>query len=184
MTHREQVEAAFPELEQIEDDDLRESVVETWTIAMAENDVESLADWPWLPSRQSKLGLEDETLVAHVRDVTAATVALAEALLERRDVDISMDRILAAALLHDVSQLAEFDGWDATPVYDLIGHPYWATYPMERAGVPVDVQHAVLAHTTMSNVEPATLDALILKRADFAVAMSIQWQVTEDLRDR
>lgn len=177
------VERAFPELADVKDGSLRSGVTEAWAIAVEENGVESLESVPWLPSVQSELGLSDETLVEHTRDVYAAATALGESLLERRGVDLQMDFIRAAGLIHDVSQLAEFDGWDATPVYELIGHPYYAMYVMERAGLPVEVQHAVLAHSPFSNVEPATMEAVVLNRADYAVARSIRWRVFDDLRE-
>lgn len=182
MSAQATVERAFPELADIEDESLRSGVAEAWAIAVEENGVESLESVPWLPSVQSQLELTDETLVEHTRDVYAATVALGQSLLDRRGADLQMDIIRAAALAHDVSQLAEFDGWDATPVYELIGHPYYAMYVMVRAGLPVEVQHAVLAHTPFSNVEPATMEAVVLNRADYAVARSIRWRVYDDLR--
>ncbi|WP_049987256.1 HD domain-containing protein [Halobellus rufus] len=180
----ESVRAVFPELDAIADDDLRSGVVEAWTTAMAEQGVDDLAAVPWLPPTQRELGIEDETLVGHVRDVTAGALALAELLTERRGdrLDLDLDVVVAGALVHDVSKLAEFDGMDDTPVYDLLGHPYYGVYVVAGVGLPVELAHIVLSHTSRTNVEPATIEAEIVRRADEVAAAAIRWRATDDLR--
>ena len=66
--------------------------------------------------------IEDEYLVPHVRDVTVCAADIAETLAERRGADVSLDTVVAGALVHDVSKLHEFDGMDETAVGDLLGH--------------------------------------------------------------
>ena len=178
----ETVRAAFPELEAIEDDDLRARVVRAWTTAIEENDVEGLHAVPWLPPTQRDLGLEDARLVDHVRDVTDCALALAETLTERRDLALSLDTVVAGALVHDVSKLAEFDGMEPTPVSDLLGHPYYGVHVVSRAGLPVELAHIVLSHTPRTTVEPATLEAELVRRADEAAAAAIRSGAVDDLR--
>ena len=178
----ETVRAAFPELEAIEDDDLRARVVRAWTTAIEENDVEGLHAVPWLPPTQRDLGLEDARLVDHVRDVTDCALALAETLTERRDLALSLDTVVAGALVHDVSKLAEFGGMEPTPVYDLLGHPYYGVHVVSRAGLPVELAHIVLSHTPRTTVEPATLEAELVRRADEAAAAAIRSGAVDDLR--
>lgn len=181
MTQRA-VENAFPELDAIENDALRAGVIDVWTLAIDENHVADLGDVPWLPPTQRELDLDDAFLVDHVRDVTALAVSLAETLLERRDVDLSLDTVIAGALVHDVSKLAEFDGMDATPVYDVLGHPYYGVYFVARADLPVEISHIVLSHSHRTNVEPATIEAEIVRQADAVAAQAIRWRATDDLR--
>jgi hypothetical protein len=176
------VRAAFPELTAIADDDMRDGVVAAWTTAMTENDVGDLTAVPWFPPAQRDLGLDDESLVDHVRDVTACAVALAETLIERRDVDLSLDTVVAGALVHDVSKLAEFDGLAETAVGDLLGHPHYGVHVVARAGLPVELAHVVLSHTGRTTVEPATLEAAIVRRADEVAAAAIRSRATDDLR--
>ena len=176
------VRAAFPELDTIDDDDLRAGVVEAWATAVAENGIDDLTAVPWFPPAQRDLGLDDECLVDHVRDVTACAVALAETLLDRRDVDLSLDTVVAGALVHDVSKLAEFDGIDETPVGDLLGHPHYGVHVVARAGLPVELAHITLSHTGRTTVEPATIEAEIVRRADEVAAAAIRWRATDDLR--
>jgi hypothetical protein len=109
----EVVQRAFPELDAIEDDDLRTGVIDAWVTAIAENDIDDLTTVPWLPPVQRDLTLDDEYLVAHVRDVTACAVALAETLSEQRERDLSldMDTVIAGALVHDVANSQSSTRW-------------------------------------------------------------------------
>lgn len=173
---REQVERAFPHLDAIEDDALRAGIRRAWVTAVEENDVDDLESVPWLPPRQERLGLPDETLAAHVRDVVAGSLALAESLAETRGdrLDVSMDLVLAGALVHDVSKLYEYDGMEETAVGDLLGHPHFGVHVAAAAGLPLAVQHVVLAHSPRSAVEPATLEARLVTWADRAAVAAIE----------
>jgi len=176
------VEDAFPELASIENAALRDGVVDAWRTAIDENDIEDVRSVPWLPPTQRDLGLDDENLVDHVRDVTAGAVALAETLLERRQVDLTLDTVIAGALVHDVSKLYEFDGMNRTAVGDLLGHPYYGVHVVAQAGLPVALAHVVLSHTSRTTVEPATLEAAVVRRADEVAATAIRSRATDDLR--
>lgn len=182
------VEAAFPELRSITDEDLRAGVAAAWTTACADAGIgtpEELRDVPWFPPVERELDIPEgaETLVAHVRDVTACAVGLAGTLEDRRGADLDRDLLLAGALVHDVSKLAEFDGHDETPVGDLLGHPYWGVHAVASAGLPAELAHVVLSHTGRTNVEPAFLEAELVRRADEAAASAIRAAHVEDLRD-
>jgi putative nucleotidyltransferase with HDIG domain len=184
----EDIEAVFPELGSIADEGLRAAVAEAWAIACADAGVdtpEELHAVPWFPPAEVELGIAEgeETLVAHVRDVTACAVGLAETLVERRDAAVDLDLVLAGALVHDVSKLAEFDGHEETPVGDLLGHPYWGVHVVASAGLPPEYAHVVLSHTHRTNVEPAFVEAELVSRADAAAASAIRAAHVEDLRD-
>lgn len=178
------VRTAFPEIDAIKDENLRASVVKAWVTAMAENGIDDLTLVPWLPPTQRDLELHDEYLVGHVRDVTACAIALANTLLKRREgtLSVDMDTVVAGALVHDISKLAEFDGLDDTDVYTLLGHPYYGVHIVARAGLPIELSHVVLSHTSRTEVEPATIEAYLVKKADEMAAAAIRWRVTDDLR--
>ena len=176
------VRSAFPELDAIEDGDLRTGVVDAWTTAMADADVHDLGEIPWFPPVQRDLDLEGEYLVDHVRDVTACAVGLAETLVERRGTDLSADLVVAGALVHDVSKLAEFSGMEDTAVSDLLGHPYYGVHLVAQVDLPIELAHIVLSHTSRTNVEPATIEAEMIRRIDEVAAAAIRWRATDDLR--
>jgi hypothetical protein len=182
------VEAVFPELGSITDGTLREGVATAWTTACADAGIrtpEELRAVPWLPPVERALGIPEgaERLVPHVRDVTACAVGLAGTLDERRDAGVDHDLLLAGALVHDVSKLAEFDGREATPVGDLLGHPYWGVHVVASAGLPAELAHVVLSHSHRTTVEPAFVEADLVRRADAAAASAIRAAYVEDLRD-
>jgi len=81
------------------------------------------------------------------------------------------------------SKLAEFDGHDPTPVGDLLGHPYWGVHVVASAGLPAECAHVVLSHSGRTNVEPAFLEAELVRRADEAAANAIRAAYVPDLRD-
>ena len=140
---------------------------------MAETDVADLESVPWFPPAQRELDLPDERLVPHVRDVCALATALADALDERRWT-VDRDVVLAGALVHDVSKLYEFDGQESTSVHDLLDHPHYGLHVTARAGLPVEVQHVLLAHTPRTAVEPRTVEAEVVRRADEVAASAIR----------
>ncbi|MFB6281096.1 MAG: HD domain-containing protein [Haloferacaceae archaeon] len=176
------VREAFPAIDRIADDDLRAGVVDAWTTALDETGW-TLAEAPWSPPVQDALDLPDERLVDHVNDVVAGAEALADRLEDRRPAAISRDLLLAAALVHDVSKLYEFDRDGRTRVYDLFGHPYYGIVPAAQAGLPPEVVHVVLSHTSLTGAEPATLEAELVRRADEAAGAAIRAGAVEDLRD-
>lgn len=183
MDRYEAIERAFPELATIENSDLRKNVREAWATAMAENSIDDLETVPWFPPVQRDLDLPDERLVPHVRDVTQAALALAEALDERHSVELSLDTVIAGALIHDVSKLYEFDGMEPTAIGNLLGHPYYGVYVVVAAGLPVELAHIVLSHTHRTDVTPATLEAAIIHQADNVAATAIRAQAVKDLRE-
>ena len=181
--YRDAVETVFPELDRIADDDLRARVVDAWTAAMADTGVTDLEAVPWFPPTQRDLDLSDEYLVPHVRDVTRGALALAETLTERRDTELSTDLVAAGALVHDVSKLYEFDGMESTVIERLLGHPHYGIHVVAAAGLGPEVAHVVLSHTSRTAVEPATIEAELVRRADEAAAAAIRSRALADLRD-
>jgi HD superfamily phosphodiesterase len=180
------IDEIFPEIETIEDETLRANVASAWRIAADDNglDIVDLETVPWFPPAQEKHGIEGATLVDHVRDVTACAVGLAESLSERRSAPaLDLDTIVAGALVHDVSKLYEFDGMDPTAIGELLGHPYYGVAVAARAELPHEMLHIVLSHTHRTAVEPATLEAEIVRRADEVAAAGIRAASVDDLRE-
>ncbi|WP_276260368.1 HD domain-containing protein [Haloglomus litoreum] len=174
----------FPELDAIGDDSLQAGVVDAWLVAADEGGVADLRSFPWLPPTERDLGIAgEETLVGHVRDVVACARALADALTTRRGTDVDRDLLVAGALVHDVSKLVEFDGMEPTPTYDLLGHPHYGVHLVAAAGLPVECSHIVLSHTSRTTVEPAFLEAQLVRRADEVAADAIRAGAVDDLRE-
>jgi putative nucleotidyltransferase with HDIG domain len=178
---RETVERCFP-LADIEADDLREGVAAAWTSAVEETGVD-LETVPWFPPVQRALGIDDESLVDHVIDVYELADGMAETLNRRRGTpDVDVDLVRTGALVHDVSKLYEYEEGEETVVGDLLGHPHYGVHVVARAGLPAEVQHVVLSHTRRTSVDPATLEAVVVRRADEVAAAAIRATAVDDLR--
>lgn len=182
-SRRGHVETTFPELAEIGDEELRERTVDAWVLAMEENGVEDLSTVPWRPPEQERLGLGEEPLVDHVREVAAGGFALAELLEERRGAEVDTDTVVAGGLIHDVSKLYEFRGFEETAIGDLLGHPYYGVYVAGSVGLPPELVAITVNHTPVTNVEPATIEAALVAQADYASASAIRGQGGRDLRE-
>lgn len=179
------VRDSFPELDRITSDAVAAGVVAAWEQAMTETGITDLEGLAWQPPEMARLGIEDESLVDHVRDVTLGAIGLADLYVDRRDQDLSLDTVVAGALVHDVSKLYEYD-WETagyTDTGELLPHPHYGVHVTAAAGLPVAVQHVVIAHSSNTAVEPATLEAEIVRRADEAAAAAIRSTGVSDLRD-
>jgi HD superfamily phosphodiesterase len=183
MDRTDQVVEAFPSIKSIADESLSEGVMAAWTTAMADNEVDDLEAIHWYPPMQAELGIPDETLVPHVREVVEAATGLADVFEGRRGLDLDRDVVLAGALVHDVSKLYEYDGDEPTEIDELLGHPHFGIHVAAAAGLPVDVQHVLAAHSRNTAIEPATIEAEIVCRADEVAASAIKLRGVDDLRE-
>lgn len=161
------IETVFPELAAIEDPALREGVRAVWTTAYAETGADP--SLPWLPPDHRGEYPGDVTLVGHLRDVTAVAIEVADALTER-GYAVDLDLVIAGALVHDVSKPYEFDDGAVSETGRLVPHPHYGVHLTAEAGLPVAIQHVVLSHSGRGAVEPATLEAEIVARADEIVS--------------
>ncbi|MFW5973961.1 MAG: HD domain-containing protein [Natrialbaceae archaeon] len=178
-----EIREAFPAVDDVTDDSLREGVIEAWRLSLAETGWQ-LSEVPWFPPVQEDLGIPDELLVDHVNEVVEIARSAAETLRAGRGDVVSVDLVLAGALVHDVSKLYEFDEDGATDVQELLGHPHYGLAIVDRVGLPATVSHVVLSHTRRTAVEPATLEAAIVRRADEIAADAIRARALDDLRER
>ncbi|WP_338727446.1 HD domain-containing protein [Haladaptatus sp. DJG-WS-42] len=173
---RQEVEAAFPELAEIADPVLRAQVTDVWTKTYLESDYESL------DALLFGGGFEEtdanERQVSHTREVTRCALALADTLVEGREIEIRRDDVVAGALLHDMSKLLETSsaGQTWTELGELIPHPHFAVSLLEDAGISRHIQHIVLAHTYGSTPQPKTIEAHLVMVADLVSANAIFWE--------
>jgi len=175
-----QSEPPFPEVDEIEDPDLRTVVTDLWAEALAATEYSRVADAAFLAGREGALGAEN--LYDHVRLVTSVAIAVTDVVSEAVPVDVDRDAVVAGALLHDISKLYEYasDGSE-TELGSRLGHPHYAVHLLAAADLPMDLQHIVLAHTPSSAVDPATLEALIVRAGDQLAAEAVVWNHTEEL---
>ena len=178
-----EVREAFPELDEIDDADLRDRTVAVWVDALEASEFDSLAEIPWVPGFIPVVG-PDEDQIGHIRQVTAGCLAMAETLTSMRPgLEVDRDLLVAGALLHDISKLYEIaaaaaegaaDGYTELNAY--LPHPHYSVHQLAEADFSLEMLNLVLAHTEMSKVEPQSIEAKIVESVDLLVTDATFWE--------
>jgi putative nucleotidyltransferase with HDIG domain len=170
-----QVRDAYPELQEIDDDDLRERVVEAWTLGLDRGGWASIEDIPYA------WNIDEVSNVEHVRGVTRIALESARVQREFHGADVDTDVVVAACLLHDVGKCYEYvDHVDAELLVDpdreryagdTIPHSLSGYALAHEVGCPVAVQRAI-PHF-LGEVPQRTLEAELVKSANSASSNAI-----------
>jgi len=170
-----QIQKAYPELDRIESDTLREAVVEAWTLGLDRGGWQDIEDVPYA------WNIHEITNVEHVRGATKIALESAEIQREFHDADPDVDVLVAACLLHDVGKCYEYvDHVDAERLAGTdreryasaeIPHSLSGYALAHEVGVPLAVQRAI-PHF-LGEVPKRTLEAELLKSANSASSNAI-----------
>ncbi len=173
--YERQVREAFPELAEIDDEALRDQVVEAWTRGLERGGWSDVADIPYA------WNIHDVTNVEHVRGVTKVAVESARVQREFHGADVDTDVVVAACLLHDVGKCYEYvDHVDAELLVDpdreryagdTIPHSLSGYALAHEVGCPMAVQRAI-PHF-LGEVPQRTLEAELVKSANSASSNAI-----------
>jgi putative nucleotidyltransferase with HDIG domain len=171
MGVREKLLQILPEIEWIEDDDLRDKVVETW--------IDGLERGGWRPEDVDRMPFTlakkvSSSFAQHVRSVTRICAFVADTFDEIYDgVDLKLDKdlLLAGALLHDVGKLVEMEEVDGTfrksPAGKLVRHAFSGVALADAHGLPAEVQHMIGTHSKEGDPFERTPESVVLHLADF-----------------
>ena len=169
-----QVREAFPELDEIGSDDLREKVVEAWVIALDRGGWKHIEDIPYA------WNIHEVTNVEHVRGVTRIAKQSAEEQREFHGADPDMDVVVAACLLHDVGKCYEYVDFvddekllDPDPEYatEEVPHSLSGYALAHEVGCPLAVQRAI-PHF-IGEIPTRTMEAELVKSANSASSNAI-----------
>ena len=169
-----QVEDAFPELEEIDSDSLREQVIEAWVLALERGGWRDIEDVPYA------WNIHEVSNVEHVRGVTRIAVDAARQQRDFHGADPDIDTVVAAALLHDVGKCYEYvdhvdddilDDPDGTYASEEVPHSLSGYALAHEVGCPLSVQRAI-PHF-LGEVPKRTLEAELLKSANSASSNAI-----------
>ena len=169
-----QVEDAFPELEEIDSDSLREQVIEAWVLALERGGWQDIEDVPYA------WNIHEVSNVEHVRGVTRIALDAARQQRDFHGADPDIDTVVAAALLHDVGKCYEYvdhvdddilDDPDGTYASEEVPHSLSGYALAHEVGCPLSVQRAI-PHF-LGEVPKRTLEAELLKSANSASSNAI-----------
>jgi putative nucleotidyltransferase with HDIG domain len=161
----------WPELEWIQDDELREATAHTWEVALAESDLNA-ADLERIPFTLLVPDL-DVSFMAHKRCVVHVARAAAEKMREffGDELPLDLDTVVAGAILADVGKLLEYTMKGGKAVQSETGrylrHPFTGVSLAQSCGVPPKVCHVIAAHADEGNLVKRTVEAYIVHHADF-----------------
>jgi putative nucleotidyltransferase with HDIG domain len=163
----------WPELDWIEDEDLRTRTARTWELAL-EKSVLTADDLRRIPFTL----LCGPDLKVSFMDHKRAVVHIArESGLKIREffndeLPVDMDVLIAGAILADVGKLLEYeldaDGKAVQGTYGkYLRHPFSGVSLAEQCGVPGAVCHIIAAHAHEGDLVKRSTEAYIVHHADF-----------------
>lgn len=170
----EAVLSKFPEIAEIKDGALRRKVLRTWARAFELHSWKDVDRIPMSPGGPQKL--EKHSLIDHTRCVTMTARDLANNLTKVHHLKIDMDAVIAGAVLHDVGKalMGRMEGgkFEVTDEGKKLTHIVLGSMLAREEGLPLDVVHAIFAHTIpyvtfKATVPPQTLETVIVHYADF-----------------
>ena len=162
MVSKEDIKTAFPELQWIKDNNLRQQVIDVWEQALKQGGWTSLDQIPFT------LLIENSgPLTEHIRRVTK----LCKSVGETREETINMDYLIAGALLHDVGKVVEYTLVNGKPVKSEYGkrfrHPVSGTKLAWELGLPDDIALIIYAHSHEGDHCQRTPESYIVHHCDF-----------------
>ena len=168
---RKDVQKIWPEIEWIQDPELKESVYKTWEHALKLS-VLSADDLLKIPFT---LLVKDchVTFMEHKRAVVHIAVESARVMQKffGNKLPINMDYLIAGAILIDVGKLIEYEMKEGKAVVGktgkLLRHPFTGVGLAMMCGVPDEVSHMIATHSKEGDLGKRTVEGIIIHHADF-----------------
>jgi len=168
---RDKVLKIWPEINWIENPELREKVLDCWTYTV-EKSVLSPEDLEVIPF---SLLIKDckISFLNHKRTAVQLSVDIAKRMQNNfgDEIKINMDYLIAGAILIDVGKLIEYDKVDGklttSKVGQMLRHPFSGVSLADRFDIPVEVQHIIAYHAKEGDLAKRSVEAIIVHHADF-----------------
>jgi hypothetical protein len=169
----EDVLKLWPELDWIQDADLREKTAKTWELALDKSVLtpEDLNRIPFTLLAGPDLTV---TFMEHKRSVVHIVhdAGLKINAMYHGELPVNMDVLIAGAILADVGKLLEYEldenGKAVQGNYGkYLRHPFSGVHLAELAGVPAAVCHIIATHAGEGDMVKRTTEATLVHHADF-----------------
>ncbi len=169
----DQVYKLWPELNWIEDEDLRKKTAKTWEMAL-ERSVLTPDDLNRIPFTLLCGPDLKVTFMDHKRSVVHIARDAGQKIndMYHGELTVNMDVLIAGAILADVGKLLEYvlddKGNAVQGTYGkYLRHPFSGVSLAEEAGVPEEVCHIIATHAGEGNMVKRTTEAYVVHHADF-----------------
>lgn len=163
----------WPELNWIEDENLREKTAKTWEMAL-ERSVLAAPDLERIPFTLLAGPDLKVTFMDHKRAVVHIARDAGEKIntMFHGELTANMDVLIAGAILVDVGKLLEYEldknGKAVQGNYGkYLRHPFSGVSLAEEAGVPPEVCHIIATHAGEGDMVKRTTEAYIVHHVDF-----------------
>jgi len=162
---------AIPEIELIEDQDLKEKTIKIWEKAMKKGGwkIDDLYRMPFTLLLESC----PCSMIEHVRGVTKVAINAAKALksIYGDKTKINMDFLISGALLHDIGKLIEYKEekgkFSQSKLGTLVRHPISGVGLCYCEDVPGEILHIIASHSWEGGRSKRSPEAVIVHHADF-----------------
>ena len=163
MVEKSDIKTIFSkELQWINDENLKDKVVAVWKEAADRGCWKSLDDAPF-----TLLIKDSGKLTDHTKRITN----IAKTIYDQRTEEISLDFLIAGALLHDVGKLLEYEYKDGEYVKCEYGkkfrHPVSGALLAKELGLPDEVVLIIYAHSHEGDNIKRSPEAVIVNHSDF-----------------
>lgn len=169
----EEIKKLWPELEWINDPELREKTARTWEVAL-ERSVLTVDDLNRIPFTLLCGPDLKVTFMDHKRCVVHVARDAGMKMNEffRDELPVNMDVLISGAILADVGKMLEYEldasGKAVQGKYgQYLRHPFSGVSLAEECGVPPEVCHIIAAHAHEGDLVKRTTEAYIVHHADF-----------------
>ena len=162
----EYIRHVFPEIDAIQDPKLREQVIEAWIEAWRSSKYPRIEDAVF-STQMPHIKLKD-----HVSGVAKMALGIANVLEETHGLHVNKDHVIAGALLHDIDKIMMLEkrgeNYGVAENLSKFPHGYVGARLANKIGLPRDIEHLILSHTTKQIISPKTIEAIIVHYADYA----------------
>ncbi|MFE3845470.1 HDIG domain-containing metalloprotein [Thermoplasmatota archaeon] len=163
MVEKSDIESCFSdELNLIQDEDLRNRVVEVWKEAAYRGKWKKIDDAPFTLLIENSGKLTD-----HTKRITK----IAKSIFDQRKEKINLDFLVAGALLHDVGKLLEYEfkngKYMKCEYAKKFRHPVSGALLAKEFNLPDEVVYIIYAHSKEGDITDRSIESIIINHSDF-----------------
>lgn len=172
---KQNIEKELPELELINNIEIKNKVVEAWMISLVESNFTSINELQGSAEINFKI-LKQGTQVDHLRGVANIAHVIAKEFQRiYPDILINIDTIIAGALLHDVGKPLEYNKdninkWKSVPYIEgnpPARHSVHGYHICLKAELPISIAHIAGAHSKEGEFIERSPECVIVHYADY-----------------
>lgn len=164
---REHLCSLLPQFSLIQNQELCKKALDIWLEACSVSDWERLEDIPFMPGSDAVRF----SFLHHVELVTQYSYEVAMAYNRLEDTPVSVDNVVAGALLHDVCKIVEYSATGGRTAWGQnVSHGIYGISLCHKHGVPLEVIHIVASHTAKLSMPNKSPEAIIVAKCDSIAA--------------